>query len=157
MLVEGVLLEQILNRDMHAVVPEVSRVSGHIDSLGVGVGQTYLAVHSQPVLQRQDNPHSRAVHVLLDDKVGYLRCHDLRCVTPPAHLVVVELLRHLAVLFPPCAQRVGVVRAGGAYAQVRRIGGVCKRALRIFRHTLDLEAQDLQFVHYLRNAIGHHA
>ena len=54
-LVECILLHQLFDADMHSVVPEVSWVSRYVDALAVGVGQTYLTIYSQPVLQRQDH------------------------------------------------------------------------------------------------------
>ena len=156
MLVEGVFFEQLLHGQVHAVVPEVVRVRGHVDTLGMRVCQPHFLVYRQPVLQRQNHPHRGRVHVLVHDELGYLRRHLLWRFAPPAHLLVVELLRYRAVFFPPCAQRIRVVRTRGAYAQVRRVGGVSKVHRRVFRHALNLQTQYLQSVHHVRHASGHH-
>ena len=95
--------------------------------------------------------------MLVHDELGDLGRHMFGCFAPPAHLFVVELLGDGAVLFPPCAQRVGIVRAGRADAQVRCIGGVGKLHRRVFGHTLNLQTQNLQLVHHLRHAGGHHS
>ena len=73
MLVECLFFEQLLHGEVHAVVPEVVRVSGHVDTLGMRVCQTHFLVYRQPVLQRQNHPHRGRVHVLVHDELGYLR------------------------------------------------------------------------------------
>ena len=94
--------------------------------------------------------------MLIDDEFGYFRCHLFRCIAPPAHLFVVETLSHGAVFLPPCAQRIHIVRAGCTNALIRSIGRVSKLNGRIFRHTLDLKAQDLQLMHHVRHASRYH-
>ena len=70
MSVEGVLLEQVLEGEMHAVVPEMLWVRRQVDALSVLVSQTDITIDSEPVLQWQDHPHSRAIHVLINDEFG---------------------------------------------------------------------------------------
>ena len=134
----------------------MARVSGHIDAVRELVFDTYVAVNSEPVLQRQDGPHRRRIHMLVDDELRDLRRHLFGCIAPPTHLLVVELLGYRAVLFPPSAQRVHVVRTGRANRLIRSVGRVRKLNRRILGHALDLEAEDLQLMHHIRYASGHH-
>ena len=68
--VESVLLEQVLQCEVHAVVPEVFWVAWQVDTLSVLVSQTNITINSQPVLQWQNHPHCRAIHVLINDEFG---------------------------------------------------------------------------------------
>ena len=135
----------------------MTRVSRNVNTIGELIFDSYIAVDSEPVLQRQDGPHSGAVHMLVDDELSDLRSHLLRSISPPTHLLVVEALGNGAIFFPPSAQRVHIVRSGRADALIRRVGRVGELNRRIFRHSLDLEAEDLQLVHDVRNASRYHA
>ena len=95
--------------------------------------------------------------MLVDDELRDLRRHLFGCIAPPAHLLIVELLRYRAVLFPPRAERVHVVRTGRADRLIRSVGRVRELNRRILRHALDLEAEDLQLMHHIGYTSGHHA
>ena len=98
-----VLGEQFFERDMHTVVPEMTRISRDIDSVGVLIFDTDITIDSEPVLQRENHPHSGTIHVLIDDKLCYLGRHLSWCFALPPHLLVVEALCNDAVFFPPSA------------------------------------------------------
>ena len=68
--VESVLLEQVLEGEVHAVVPEMLWVRRQVDTLSVLVSQTNITINSKPVLQWKNHPHSRAIHVLINDEFG---------------------------------------------------------------------------------------
>ena len=68
--VEGVLLEQVLEGEVHAVVPEMLWVRRQIDTLSVLVSQTNITINSKPVLQWENHPHSWTIHVLINDEFG---------------------------------------------------------------------------------------
>ena len=55
MSVESVLLEQVLEGEVHAVVPEMLWVRRQVDTLSVLVSQTNITINSKPVLQWQKN------------------------------------------------------------------------------------------------------
>ena len=156
MSVEGVLLEQVLEGEVHAVVPEVLWVRRQIDTLSVLVSQTDITIDSKPVLQWQNYPHSRAIHMLINDELSDLWSHLIWSFTPPAHLLVVELLSDSAVLFPPSTNRIHVVGTDGTNAHIWSISRMRKRYGWVLRHTLDLEREDLQLAHYIRHTRRHH-
>ena len=156
MSVESVLLEELLQGHVHAVVPEVLWVRRQVDTLSVLVSQTDVTIDSKPVLQRQDHPHSWAIHVLINDELGNLWRHLLWSFTPPAHLLVVELLSNSSVLFPPSTNRVHIVSTDGANTHIWCVSWVSERYSRILRHTLDLEREDLQLAHHIRHTRRHH-
>lgn len=149
--VESVLLQQVLQCEVHAVVPEVFWITWQVDTLSVLVRQTQITINCQPVLQWQNHPHCRAIHVLINDKLGNLWRHLLWRFTPPAHLLIIELLSNLAVFLPPCTHRVHVVGTNGTNAQIWCVSRVCKSTSWILRHTLNLEREDLQLVHDIRH------
>jgi len=156
MCVELVAMQQLLQTEVHTVAPEVARIGRHIDTLGLAVIQTQLAINSQPVLHGKDDPHSRAVHVLDEDSLSHLGCKLLRCLAGPAQLFVVVALGLLSVLEPPGTQRIGVVGACGADRQVGCIGRMGKETIGIFGHALNLQTEDMQIMHDLGHAGGHH-
>ena len=95
--------------------------------------------------------------MLVDDELGNLRRHLFGSIAPPTHLLVVETLGHRMVFFPPSAQRVHIVRAGRADRLIRSVGRMRELNGRIFRHTLDLETEDLQLVHHIGYASRYHS
>ena len=68
--VERILLQQLLQSEVHAVVPEMLWVRWQVDTLSVLVNQTNITINSKPVLQWENHPHSRAIHVLINDEFG---------------------------------------------------------------------------------------
>ena len=68
--VESVLLQELLEGEVHTVVPEMLWVRRQVDTLCVLVSQTDITIDSKPVLQWQNHPHSRAIHVLINDEFG---------------------------------------------------------------------------------------
>ena len=154
--VERVLLEQVLEGEVHAVVPEMLWVRRQVDTLSVLVSQTDITIDSKPVLQWENHPHCWAIHVLINDEFGNFWRHLLWSFTPPAHLFVVELLSHSAVLFPPSTNRVHIVGTDGTNAHIWSISRMRKRYSWVLRHTLDLEREDLQLAHHIRHTRRHH-
>ena len=154
--VESVLLEQVLEGEVHAVVPEMLWVRRQVDTLSVLVSQTDITIDSKPVLQWKNHPHSRAIHVLINDELSNLWSHHLWSFTPPAHLLVVELLSNSAVLFPPSTNRVHIVGTDGTNAHIWRISRMRKRYGWVLRHTLDLKRENLQLAHHIRHTRRHH-
>ena len=132
------------------------RVSRHVDTVGELVFDAHVAIDSKPVLQRENRPHSGTVHMLVDDELGYFRTHLLRRIAPPTHLLVVETLSDRTVFLPPSTQRVHVVRTCRADRLIRSVSRMCELDGRVFRHTLDLQTEDLQFVHHIGHASRYH-
>ena len=76
-------------------------------------------------------------------------------ITTIEHRIVV-FLRALPVLVPPDTQRghiVGGNRTDGAVGILREMAEL---HLRVFRHRLEFEREDAQFVHHPRHTVGHH-
>ena len=68
--VECILLQELLEGEVHAVVPEMLWVRRQVDTLSVLVCQTDITINSKPVLQWKNHPHSWAIHVLINDEFG---------------------------------------------------------------------------------------
>lgn len=52
--VEGILTEETLQTDVHAVAPIVTGIGRNVDALCISVGQTELLVDSKPILKGKD-------------------------------------------------------------------------------------------------------
>ena len=156
MSVESVLLEQFFEGEVHTVVPEMLWVRRQVDTLSVLVSQTNITINSKPVLQWENHPHCWAIHVLINDEFGDFWCHLLWSFTPPAHLLVVELLSDLAVFLPPSTNRVHVVGTDSTNAMIRSVRWVSESYGWVLRHALNLEREDLQLVHDIRHTGRHH-
>ena len=94
---------------MHAVLPLVIRVAGHVDALLSRMLPAEFGIHSQPVLQREDAEHRRTVEMAGDDLLSQMGRQMLR--SPPLLLEHrdVEALCTFRTLLPPEPQRRHVV------------------------------------------------
>ncbi len=82
---------------------------------------------------------------------------EIRRIPLAAHLFIEEFLRKGAVLLPPGAKGGGIVGSGRADAEIGIAGRLGKIFRRVFRHSLDLEAEDVQLVHHRGDAGRNHS
>lgn len=61
LVLEGIVelgcLKELLDGEVHSVAPVVARICGNVDQLIARILTAELAVHRQPVLQREDCKH----------------------------------------------------------------------------------------------------
>ena len=50
---------QVFDVEVHAIAPVVTRISGNVDALGIGIIETQALAHGQPVLKAQHAEHAR--------------------------------------------------------------------------------------------------
>ena len=148
---------ELLKRQMHAVAPVVVRVGGLVDLLVVRVLAAQSAVGRQPVLKRDDAEHRRAFQVQVEDLAADPRLGVIGGLAALVEHVVEILLSGVTVGLPPCADARHVVGRRSADGEVGIVPCVAKLQLRVFRHALDLEREDLELMHHGRHAVGYHA
>ena len=107
--VEVVCCCKLVEGQVHAVAPVVARVGRHVDALVVRIAAAKGSVHGEPVLERMHGQHCRRPEVLVENLTADPRLAEVWSISLPAEHLVVELLGHLSVLFPPCTDRVHVV------------------------------------------------
>ena len=70
---------------------------------------------------------------------------------------VPEVVCHLAVLFPPCTDRVHVVGRSRTYRKIRIVRRMSECLFDRLRHALDLERKDSEIIHHLRHCSRDHS
>ena len=124
---------------MHAIAPVVTRIGGDVDALGIGIGQTEVAIDGEPVLEREDAEQRWAGEVIVNYACADVGRSGGRTFALFAKFLVVVLACELWVEFPPLAECLGVVGAGGADAALWIPANVTEGVLWALWHTLDFE------------------
>ena len=139
LLVQFIGSQKLLDGQVHAIAPVMTRISGDVDTLSILVWQTQFLVDTHPVLERDETEHGRRGEMTAHNILCQPSGQRTRCLTASTQRRVVVILRTLLVLIPPltqCGHIVGrnrVDRTVGVMRQFTEARG------RILRHRLDLE------------------
>lgn len=94
--------------------------------------------------------------MLNDDLLTNPRLSKERSGAEIAQFVIEKFLYGGAIFLPPPSDGRHVMRGGCADRQVGASAGWANLTLGFFGHTLDLQTQNAQLIHYRRHRIRHH-
>ena len=142
---------------MHAIAPVVSGIRRNVDAFAFNICKAQFFIHRKPILECQYGKHRRTIEMT----AHHFFAHPTRSIsrnftTEVEHIVVVAT--SLTIIFtPPTTECSHVVRANGANRAFGIPFHVTKFVFRIFRHTLNFEREQLEFVHHPGHTVGHHS
>ena len=98
------VVHEILKVEVHAIAPVVFWIGRYVDAFGIGIRQTQLVVHGEPVLNAQYAEHRRRVKMTCYDVFGKPSWQRMWGWSLTIEHRVVIVLRTFVVLIPPLSQ-----------------------------------------------------
>src|SRR5271170_415970 len=90
--VEGFFLQQLFQREVHAVTPVMMGIGRDIDAFVIRILASERLAHPHDILKLEDGPLRGGIEVLQDDGAVDPGLAELRGVTPLAQFMIVKSL-----------------------------------------------------------------